>query len=233
MILGIKKKNFIIYIIILFIGIVCIVCSYFCNEILKDALSNIGWGFVPSTITAYFIDRVNIQNENKRKNEVRTYFLKGLIINTIFLAKSIINEFYEGDDVNESLYNVCKKTIGDRIDLELKNKNIEIETEENKESKRHIIAQTLGCKEKACEIDKDISKLMINEILNENEIAYIRSFIMVCNEISINNNLIDFLDKLREMIEYLYFIKEIRTIFDKKIKMKNHKVFEINKILNL
>ena len=232
MILGIKKKNFIIYIIVLFIGIVCIVCSYFCNEILKDLLSNIGWGFVPSIITAYLIDRVNIQNDNKRKNDVRTYFLKGLTVNSVFLAKNIINEFYDGDEVNESLYNVCKKTIEDYIDLEFKNKNIEIETKENKESKRHIIAQVLGCKEKACEIDKDISKLMINEILNENEIAHIRSFIMVCNEISVNTNLIDFADKLGEMIEYLYSIKEIKSIFDKKIKMKNNKALEINKILN-
>lgn len=235
MILGIKKKNFFLYLIIFSIGIICVIFSYICENqnstILKDILSGLGWGFVPTSITAFLFDRINIQNENKRKKDLRTYFLNGLVFNTTFLVKNIINEFYEGDDIDDSIYNICKKIIYEYVDLKLKNKTIEIETSENRESKERIITQILSCKEKACEIEKDISNLMIDEILDENEIANIRSFIMSCNEISIDSPLIEIIDKLDEILSCLYSIKEIGNIFNKQVKIRNHKVKDINTIL--
>lgn len=73
MILGVKKKNFILYVIFLLFGISLIVLAFAFIYVvsLKEILLGLGCGFVPTTLTAYFTDRINLISENEKNQNLR------------------------------------------------------------------------------------------------------------------------------------------------------------------
>jgi len=100
MIIGVNRSNFFIYLVCIIVSLLLIVGGIICFyqipfSCADEILFGIGCGTLPSIIIAYLIDFANEERNNKKIKSCRDFFLFGLPHGVLWLAKEVIQVFYD------------------------------------------------------------------------------------------------------------------------------------------
>lgn len=226
MVLGVKNKNLIVYIVCFGIGTLLIVLSFLLkiDNSWKDLFIGLGCSLIPTALTAFFIERINTENEINKHNRLRNYFLWGLPYGVLSIAKTIIEEYCPSNLSSETTFIDAFKTSADNM------KHIDVnayDLNEYAEIRDNIINKlSYGCS--LCIRDcKSILQskcvLKIENIFSEDEILTIQYLYGECNKIKKYSMICEMAEYIKQFIIAIYeVIPEIKEKFDKKIIIENN-----------
>lgn len=216
MILGVKKKNFILYVIFLFFGISLIVLAFAFIYVvsLKEILLGLGCGFVPTVLTAYFMDRINIISENEKRQNLREVFLFGLPYSVAYVAKIIIEEYYSNALNKEVFKNAFEQSVEEMS--KITSDDINLNGYENKKILKKLSNAFLYYKRDSESLINNKHLLIINNVFSASEIHTITYMKMDIENIEQCYIIAEIADYLKLFVNGLYDkFPEVRAIFDR------------------
>lgn len=228
MVLGVKKKNLIVYIVCLFLGALFITLSFLfkSDSIWKDIFIGLGCSSIPTALTAFFIERISVENEIDKRNKLRDSFLWGLPHGVIWIAKTIIEEYYPLNSSNEiSFIDAFKASIGnmERVDAN------SYDLDEYVKIRKNIINKlSYGCS--LCTRDsgsilQNKYELKIGNIFSEDEIQAVQFLYDDCNTIKDYSVICEMAECIKHFINVIYEeIPEIKAKLDRKAIIENKRI---------
>ena len=216
MILGVKKKNFILYVIFLFFGISLIVLAFAFIYVvsLKEILLCLGCGFVPTALTAYFTDRINLISENEKNQNLREVFLFGLPYSVAYVAKIIIEEYYSNALDREVFKEAFEQSVEEMS--KITTDDINLNGYENKKILKKLSNAFLYYKRDSESLINNKHLLIINNVFSASEIHTITYMKMDIENIEQCYIIAEIADYLKLFVNGLYDkFPEVRAIFDR------------------
>lgn len=229
MIFGIKKSNFIIYVVLFLIGLLCIIFPFMFTgcSCIKEILIGLGCGFIPSSLTAFFVDRANIREENNRILELRNSLLYAVSYGLLYFAKIMIEEFLtENDNKQGSFISIFKNVTETALNFDLKESNVGIRVEKSKSFKNKLPYGLFLCGKYCLSLIENKYALTIDRIFNNDEFGNFQAIFDICEEIKVKDSASEIADKISEVIDAGCSIPEIKAKFDKEIVIENGKIKE-------
>ena len=220
-----KSKSIIFYFIIFIIGILLIILPYSCEVIsyYKDAFLGFGCGLVPSALTGYFIEKINFDNEFKRREEIRNTLLCEFVNSTIDIAKIFIENFGMNDNCEGTIYEIFNKCveIADKFDSDSKLNNEKIKI--NKRIYGLIYPCFIVHKKSGYEIYKNKLSLIKDGIFDSKEMDIFFASYINHGEIEYEKTIDGIAYSAKELIDESYELPMIKEKFDLRIKIENKK----------
>lgn len=233
MILGVKKRNFFLYFICFIVGLFFLTLPFFCSKIycIKDVFIGLGCSFIPSSLTAFFLDRVNIKAENNKRQRLRNTFSYGMKVGIYWVAKIIIEEFYVNDKENDSFLTIFEESVNNAENIKYEIKDAEITCK-----KRMDIVERLSYGLSLCIKDSNLILqnkigLIENNIFTNDEISNIQCILQVCMEIPNISSITIMIEEVQNLINYACVMPEVGKNFQKQILISKSKIKNWNKII--
>ena len=226
MILGVKKGNFIIYVTCFVVGVCFIVFSFICNKIcdLKDIFIGIGCSFIPSSLTAFFLDRINIKADNDKRKQLRNTFSYKLTLGVCYIAKIIIEEFYGADGEDISFLGSFNKAVENAEEIKEEIKDAEITHKRRDAIKNRLSYGLFLCEADANFILQNEFGLIESNVFAKDEIASIKNILLICKEITDISYIAEMVEEIQILINSACDIPKIKEIFQKQILIKKAKI---------
>lgn len=226
MVLGVKKKNLIVYIVCLFLGALLISLSFLfkSDSVWKDIFIGLGCSSIPTALTAFFIERISVQNEIDKRNRLRSSFLWGLPHGVIWIAKTIIEEYYSSNSNNEiSFIDAFKASIENMEHVNANAYDLEKYAEIRENTINKLSYGCSLCIRDGESILQNKYELKIEDIFSEDEILAIQYLYDDCNTIKDYSVICEMAECIKQFINVIYEgIPEVKAKFDRMAIIENN-----------
>lgn len=228
MVLGVKKKNLIVYIVCLFLGALLISLSFLfkSDSVWKDIFIGLGCSSIPTALTAFFIERISVQNEIDKRNRLRNSFLWGLPHGVIWIAKTIIEEYYSSNSNNEiSFIDAFKASIENMEHVNANAYDLEKYAEIRENTINKLSYGCSLCIRDGESILQNKYELKIEDIFSEDEILAIQYLYENCNTIKDYSVICEMAECIKQFINVIYErIPEVKAKFDRMAIIENNHI---------
>lgn len=228
MVLGVKKKNLIVYVACLFLGALLIILSFLfkSDSVWKDIFIGLGCSSIPTALTAFFIERISVENEIDKRNKLRVSFLCGLPHGVIWIAKTIIEEYYPSSLADEiSFIDAFKVSIENMEHIDVNAYDLKKYVEIRKNIINKLSYGCSLCTRDGESIWQNKYELNIDNIFSDDEMLAIRYLRDECRTIKNYSVICEMAECIKQVINVIYErIPEIKEKLDRKAIIENNRI---------
>lgn len=199
----------------------------------KDILIGLGCGFIPTALTAYFIDLINISSENDKQKKLRTSFLWGIPNGLCLIAKAIIDTYHLSDsEIRISFIEEFKSSIENMKKIDVDDYDIMQYKQIRESLLKKLDNGLLLCKKGSNTILSNQYLLKIDGVFTEAEIFFIEDLRDKCDEIQRFSVICEIAEVIEILVDEMNEnIPEIKKMFDKEVIIKNNHIQNWPKLL--
>lgn len=228
--IGVRKRNFVIYICCLVAGIVLIaaalVAFVFAGESLADELlMGLGCSTIPTIVAAYLIDRASEKRNESKIKTLRSHFLWFLPYGVMSLMRVVI-ENYPRADGEEAFYDCFDSSISSMKEQTFDSEHPQKEARAIKKLKRDFSFGMGFCKRVAKSISEHEYELEINDVFSRKELLRIEGLPDDFKEIKESTTLEEMVDLVKDLVDETidYFPEEIGNRVVRTTIIRNGKI---------
>lgn len=233
MILGIRKRNFIVYLVLLIFSILFLCLSiifYSVNENLKcgDVFLSLFTSIAPTVFVSYFIDFCAEKRDDEKNKELRKSFLWGVPHGLMRIAKIIIEKYYVTNDCNTRTFKNCFDHTIEILES--------IDANKSNYRERKLLINKLQYGISLClrDFDSIINKsieLEINNIFNKEELISIQLLFDECNQLLLSSCMSETIEHIKLLINTAVDVfPEIKIMLNRNVDIRKNRIFNRSQI---